>query len=71
MKIPCLAMRENTERPATTEIDTNCLVGRDIKKIMALVRAILENRYKKGLIPAKCDGKASLRVVSTINRIPQ
>ncbi len=65
LNIPCLTMRENTERPITIEQGSNVLVGLDEKKILKEVDRILNN-----LIPIKLwDGKASERICEIINRI--
>jgi UDP-N-acetylglucosamine 2-epimerase (non-hydrolysing) len=60
--IPCITIRENTERPVTIEIGTNYLVGRDPKKIQAVADEILAGRGKKGVVPPLWDGKAAERI---------
>jgi UDP-N-acetylglucosamine 2-epimerase (non-hydrolysing) len=60
--IPCLTLRENTERPVTISEGTNTLVGVDPERIVAEARAVLAGRGKGGRIPALWDGKASERV---------
>ena len=64
MKVPCLTMRENTERPSTLKQGTNILVGRNRIKIMQEVNKILNNYSKKSEIPKYWDGKASQRIVN-------
>ncbi len=64
--VPCLTLRENTERPITVELGTNEIVGLDKGKILACVRDILTGSWKKGEIPPLWDGKASERIVQTI-----
>jgi len=68
MRIPCLTMRENTERPITVEKGTNYIVGRDISKIKRHIKAIMKNQYKKGTIPKKWDGKTSERIALVLKR---
>ncbi len=64
--IPCLTMRENTERPATIEQGTNVLVGRERQKILSGVDEILSGHQKHGSIPALWDGKAAERIVEIL-----
>ncbi len=67
--IPCLTLRENTERPVTVEIGTNTLVGSDMKKVKDNISNILQGKYKKGQIPEKWDGKASERIVQILENM--
>jgi len=66
--IPCLTMRENTERPITVEEGTNLLIGSDTQKIISESTKILEGNLKKGKIPPLWDGFAARRIVSTITQ---
>jgi UDP-N-acetylglucosamine 2-epimerase (non-hydrolysing) len=59
--IPCLTLRENTERPVTVTEGTNTVVGVDPRRIVAEARAALAGRGKAGRVPALWDGKASDR----------
>ena len=65
--VPCLTLRENTERPITLTDGTNTLVGRERKKIMSTVDRILKNGGKTGKIPKAWDGRAAERIVDIIN----
>ncbi len=60
--IPCLTIRENTERPVTVSEGTNTVVGTDPARIVAEARAALEGRGKAGRVPALWDGRASERI---------
>jgi UDP-N-acetylglucosamine 2-epimerase (non-hydrolysing) len=60
--VPCLTMRENTERPITVEQGTNTLVGRDYDRILALVDEILRTGGKRGRVPELWDGHAAERI---------
>jgi UDP-N-acetylglucosamine 2-epimerase (non-hydrolysing) len=62
LEIPCLTMRENTERPVTVSEGTSTLVGGDVGLLERLVDDILAGRYKKGHAPALWDGRAGERV---------
>jgi UDP-N-acetylglucosamine 2-epimerase (non-hydrolysing) len=66
MGVPCLTLRENTERPVTVTEGTNLLVGRDPARIWPEVQKILLGRSKAGRIPALWDGEAAGRVVAAV-----
>ena len=68
MGVPCLTLRENTERPVTISEGTNILVGRDPERIWPEVEKILAGKSKAGRIPALWDGKAAERVADAIVR---
>jgi UDP-N-acetylglucosamine 2-epimerase (non-hydrolysing) len=64
--IPCLTMRDNTERPVTVEIGTNEIVGSNVTRIIEMTNEILAGRIKKGQIPELWDGKAAQRIIDII-----
>jgi UDP-N-acetylglucosamine 2-epimerase (non-hydrolysing) len=64
LSIPCLTMRENTERPITIDQGTNALVGRDRARIVACVDEILRNGGKRGHAPELWDGHAAARIAA-------
>jgi UDP-N-acetylglucosamine 2-epimerase (non-hydrolysing) len=66
LKIPCMTMRDNTERPITVTRGTNHLVGRNKRKIMRHVGNILRGKMKKGNIPDLWDGKTAARIVDIL-----
>ncbi|WP_041042547.1 non-hydrolyzing UDP-N-acetylglucosamine 2-epimerase [Paramagnetospirillum magnetotacticum] len=66
--VPCLTLRDNTERPITVECGTNTLVGRDPGRILALVREIGTTGGKAGRIPEMWDGQAAKRIVAVLER---
>ncbi len=66
--VPCLTMRENTERPITVEQGTNTLVGRDHAAILAGVADILAGRGKRGRVPENWDGRAAERIAADLWR---
>lgn len=64
MKIPCLTLRDNTERPETVSIGTNELVGTNPKDIKKAIQKIFSGAWKKGSLPKFWDGKTSARIVN-------
>jgi UDP-N-acetylglucosamine 2-epimerase (non-hydrolysing) len=64
LSVPCLTMRENTERPITVEEGTNTLVGRDRALILRLVDDILATGGKRGRAPELWDGRAAERIAT-------
>jgi len=66
MGVPCITLRQNTERPETCEQGTNELVGTDPENIKAALRKLLSGQWKKGSIPPLWDGKAAERIVQVL-----
>lgn len=64
--VPCITIRENTERPITVEQGSNVLVGTDPEKIISEVNKILIGKGKKGCRPKMWDGKAAERIVKVL-----
>ena len=64
--VPCLTVRENTERPITITHGTNTLVGTDMPLLLREVGKILAGRGKGGLIPPLWDGFASERIADIV-----
>ncbi len=64
--VPCITLRENTERPITVEQGTNTVVGSDSAHILAAVADVLSRGGKAGRIPELWDGKASQRIKSVL-----
>ena len=65
--VPCLTLRENTERPITAEQGTNTLVGRDRDAILAGVAEILRGEGKRGRVPEYWDGHAAERIAADLH----
>jgi UDP-N-acetylglucosamine 2-epimerase (non-hydrolysing) len=65
--IPCLTLRENTERPVTVEIGNNQIVGLDHDRIIASLCRIMENTWPRTSIPPLWDGHAAERIVGVLN----
>jgi len=66
LKIPCLTLRDNTERPETITIGTNELVGTNPKAIKNALERVFAGDWKKGGIPKFWDGKTSERIINHI-----
>ncbi len=64
--VPCLTLRENSERPVTISHGTNELVGTGPEKILSAARKILAGKPKAGCIPPLWDGKAAERIVKIL-----
>ncbi len=64
--VPCLTLRENTERPITVTEGTNVLIGHDFERLLAVLTDILANRNKPGRIPALWDGHAGERIARVL-----
>ena len=64
--VPCLTLRENTERPITAEQGTNTLVGRDRAAILAGVAEILRGEGKRGRVPEYWEGRAAERIAADL-----
>jgi UDP-N-acetylglucosamine 2-epimerase (non-hydrolysing) len=67
--VPCLTLRDNTERPETITIGTNELIGTDPTKLPPALARVMAGQWKKGAIPPKWDGKAAERIVEHLERI--
>jgi UDP-N-acetylglucosamine 2-epimerase (non-hydrolysing) len=64
--VPCLTLRNNTERPITVQEGTNQVVGQDPSLILAAFRDVMTTGGKRGMIPEFWDGHAATRIVSTL-----
>ncbi|PYU93350.1 MAG: UDP-N-acetylglucosamine 2-epimerase (non-hydrolyzing) [Acidobacteria bacterium] len=64
--VPCLTLRENTERPATIRHGTNQLVGSDPERLVAAARKALQGDCPKGRRPPLWDGQAATRIVKIL-----
>lgn len=69
LQVPCLTVRENTERPITVEMGTNILVGRDAERIRKELEMILAGQTKRGRVPPLWDGHAAERIAEIIAKL--
>ena len=66
LDVPCLTVRENTERPVTVILGTNILVGQNMERLRAEVGRILAGDGKQGQVPPLWDGHAAERIANVI-----
>jgi UDP-N-acetylglucosamine 2-epimerase (non-hydrolysing) len=64
--VPCITMRNNTERPITCEVGTNVMVGNQPEEILKQAKNILSGTIKPGMVPEKWDGHAAERIVDNL-----
>jgi UDP-N-acetylglucosamine 2-epimerase (non-hydrolysing) len=66
LAIPCITLRENTERPVTIDLGSNYMVGTDPENILKTVRLILDGKGKKAKSPPLWDGNSGKRILKQI-----
>ncbi len=66
--VPCLTVRENTERPITIAMGTNVLVGTDPERLVGEAERVLAGRGKSGSIPPLWDAEVSARIVAVLQQ---
>lgn len=69
LSVPCMTLRENTERPETVSIGTNELLGFNKPEIEKAFAKLLSDNWKKGQIPELWDGNTAERIVKQINNL--
>lgn len=69
LHVPCLTLRNSTERPETVTIGTNELIGDEIHKLKPAIKKIIDGQWKKGLIPPFWDGQTSKRIIDILVNI--
>ncbi len=69
MGIPCLTLRDNTERPETVEIGTNELIGTNPAAIKPALEKLFSGNWKTGNIPALWDGKTAKRIIDELFKL--
>lgn len=65
--VPCLTLRENTERPITVDEGTSMLIGSDAERLSQSLSAVLEGRYRTGRCPELWDGRAAERMSAVLS----
>ncbi|HZK96185.1 MAG TPA: UDP-N-acetylglucosamine 2-epimerase [Prolixibacteraceae bacterium] len=69
MGVPCITLRDNTERPETITIGTNELIGINPASVKPAIDKLFSGTWKKGGIPELWDGKAAERIVEHLSEI--
>ncbi|MGC6424342.1 MAG: non-hydrolyzing UDP-N-acetylglucosamine 2-epimerase [Lentimonas sp.] len=67
--VPCLTLRENTERPITVTEGSNVLIGRDFDLLRSEIDKVIAGTFKKGKIPEKWEGKAGERTATILDQL--
>ncbi len=66
LQVPCLTLRENTERPITVEVGTNQLCGGDLESVVPKCFDVIDGNAKRGTVPELWDGHAAERITEII-----
>jgi len=69
MGVPCMTMRDNTERPETITLGTNELIGTKPENLAPAFKRLFDGSWKKGGIPEKWDGKTGGRIARILERL--
>jgi UDP-N-acetylglucosamine 2-epimerase (non-hydrolysing) len=69
MGVPCMTLRNSTERPETVTVGTNELLGTDPAALAPAFERLFAGKWKKGAIPEKWDGKAAQRIVAVLETL--
>lgn len=67
--IPCMTLRDTTERPETIDIGTNVLIGDDMDLLRSSLEKVMQGDWKSGGIPEKWDGRAGQRIAEILDGI--
>ncbi len=66
LQVPCITVRDNTERPVTCTLGTNTLAGTDLNHVRRVIQNQLSQKMPEGTIPPLWDGRAAERIVEII-----
>jgi UDP-N-acetylglucosamine 2-epimerase (non-hydrolysing) len=69
MGVPCMTLRDNTERPETVDVGTNELIGTNPNAIKPALEKLFAGEWKKGSIPKLWDGNTAKRIVSILKNL--
>ena len=68
LKVPCITLRNNTERPVTAAIGSNQVAGTDTEKIITAYRNVVNGDWRRPQIPPLWDGQAAGRIVEILRQ---
>lgn len=68
MNVPCLTLRDTTERPETVTVGSNELIRTDPAKLKPVLNILFVGHWKVGGIPEKWDGRGGERIVGALER---
>jgi UDP-N-acetylglucosamine 2-epimerase (non-hydrolysing) len=69
LNIPCLTLRNSTERPETVEYGTNILIGDNFELLKKSIKTLIDGKWKTGKVPELWDGLTSKRIINHILKI--
>ncbi|MCW5661999.1 MAG: UDP-N-acetylglucosamine 2-epimerase (non-hydrolyzing) [Burkholderiaceae bacterium] len=69
MGVPCVTMRDSTERPETVDIGTNELIGTDPVRLRPTLDRLFANQWRRGSIPPLWDGRTGERIAAELERV--
>jgi len=69
LNIPCITIRNSTERPETVTLGTNELIGDDLLKLTKSIKTIIDGKWKNTILPKYWDGSTSYRIVKSLLEI--
>jgi UDP-N-acetylglucosamine 2-epimerase (non-hydrolysing) len=69
MGVPCLTLRDTTERPETVSMGTNALIGTDPARLGPALDRLFSGDWPKGRIPELWDGHTGERIVAALERL--
>jgi UDP-N-acetylglucosamine 2-epimerase (non-hydrolysing) len=69
MGVPCMTLRDNTERPETITMGTNELIGTNPENIRPAMDRLFAGKWKKGVIPEKWDGRSAKRIIEILTGV--
>ena len=67
--VPCVTLRDSTERPETVTMGTNELIGTDPAALKPALDRLFAGQWKKGAIPEKWDGRTGERIAAELDRL--
>ena len=69
MGVPCMTLRDNTERPETVHVGANELIGTNPNAIKPALEKLFAGEWKNGAIPELWDGNTAKRIVSILKKL--